>query len=123
MGGQKLYLLGDGDLKKLEDQMVLNDFGLSEIVKHGFLMRFGLQNSLVKIFFKTLTGKIVPIEIKLSDTVATLKAKYQDKEGVPPDQQRIIFEEMQLLEDGRTLQDNNIQNESTLRMALRLGGS
>ena len=117
-----MYLFGDGDLEKLEDQVVLHDFGLSEIVKHGFLLRCGFQNPLVKIFFKTLTGKTVPIEIKLSDTVATLKQKYQAKEGVPPDQQRIIFAEMQL-EDGRTLQNYNIQNGSTLHMILRLTGS
>lgn len=104
---------------KLSDGCTVMDYNIVEGSTLHLVLRLKDERTL---FVKTLTGKTIVLEVEPCDTISTIMDKIHDKEGISPDQQRLIFAG-ELLQIHRTLISYNIQHESTIQLILRLRGS
>ena len=98
----------------------LSDLLVSFEIKNGDIIEL-IDRKTFPIHIKTLTGKTVDINVAPFDNIEYIKSLYQDKEGVPPDQQRLIYNGV-MLKDNKTIFDYKIEKESTLHLVLKLRG-
>ena len=105
--------------KQLEDRCTLSDYNIQKESTLYLVLRPVRHNG-IKIFLRTLTGRVIYLETEPSDTIENVKVKIQEKEGIPRDQQRLLIPRLGELTDDRFLSDYNIQKDEALQLVLRL---
>lgn len=123
VNSDEYYLCFSG--KVLEDSKTIADYDIESSSNINFMFRIngggGSEGSSKQIFIKTLQGKTLTLDVSDADSIASVKNKIFEKEGIPVDQQRLVFNGKQL-EDNQTIADYNIQADSSIHLVLRLRG-